>query len=218
MNPTSKTVKHFNAEQYVVRGQYWLATIFLDNDSGQISVMSSWNHNYSHCWSTPGRGKESLKEFLITAGPDYIMNKFSYGSERWFDHKQSLQQLKREVLAWRRNKTLDKNTARRIWDEIKDILEEDGMNSTAWYYQVNKCDELMNGYSGDFSSIPCITDYHPHLRAFMQEVWPVFIEQLKQELTIKKLPDINEQKPLEDMSIWAYPSCACCGQPKCSCG
>jgi hypothetical protein len=182
----SYTISKGVAEKYTISRQGRDATIYTSESTGEVAVSAGQGQNYAYAWPAPGRGKGTLKEFLISAGIDYITDKFSYGSDKWFNHEESLAQVKRDVIQWRKDLALEKSTARRIWSDIEDRLTDDSMNVTDWFYQIQRCEELMNSYGNDPSSVPCVLETRPDLARFMKNVWPAFIEQLKAEILFEE--------------------------------
>ena len=181
----SYVIKKGAAEKYMVRRDGWVATIYLDEDTGEVSVAQGYQDNYAYCWSAPGRGKETLKEFLVTANASYVMDKFSYGMDKWLDYDKSLDQLNAELKQKLEDGVITKSQMEAIEIEIEENLGDDFDNTNHWYDCLYRCEELMEAYGHDPHSLPCVTDVKPQLRGFMERVWPVFIEQLKRELDRK---------------------------------
>ena len=182
------TVKRTPAEKYTIlneRGS-WLASIFLDDLLGQISIQSDYG-SYSYWWSKNGRGTETLKEFLSRTNDGYVMDKFGYGgkNDHFFSQK-TVDRIKEEILRNRRNKQINKAQARKCYEEIEE-LDSDCNTSQELYSQLDRwADTTMELiYNNSPYDIPWVNDTHPHLQAFMKEVWPLFIGQIKTEFKEK---------------------------------
>ena len=52
----SYVIKKGAAEKYMVRRDGWVATIYLDEDTGEVSVAQGYQENSADCWCAPGRG------------------------------------------------------------------------------------------------------------------------------------------------------------------
>lgn len=71
-------VKRTDAKKYTMRkdGQ-WLASVFIDDDVGEISIHSDWG-DFWFGWYPSGRGTKTLREFLIGCDASYLCNKFMH--------------------------------------------------------------------------------------------------------------------------------------------
>jgi len=167
-------------EKYVLWGsREWAATIFLDDRIGEICIMSQWG-TYSYVWNECGRGEgKTLKDFLLGAGKAYVMNKFGYGgnNDHFFPDK-TLEAILGELT----DSTLDAGIRAECARELEDC-EDEYQTSTEMYNAL--CEfaptTLTALYEDDPYDIPWRTGTHPRLVAFMETVWPVFVEQLKGE-------------------------------------
>lgn len=190
----SYTIKKLTGiEQYVVRRSGWCASIFLNNDTGEVVVTQGYSNNYDYCWSSPGRGDRSLKEFLISASVPYVMEKFSYGRDKWLDSDKTVEKIKAEIAEKHKSGEIPDGKFSRIMGEIEDMLGDDFKTTSEMYDHICQCDELNNEYDCDPTLIPWVTDYHPQLRGFMEKIWPEFIETLKQELDDAVPADLIKQ-------------------------
>jgi hypothetical protein len=81
-----------------------------------VACMRDSALNGSHWWQH--RGNESLKQFLIGLGKDYVMkNLFDPRSLVEFDLNESIAGIKAHIIELRRDGTMGENRARRIFDE-----------------------------------------------------------------------------------------------------
>jgi hypothetical protein len=182
------TVKRTTCEKYIIyieKGPS-LATVFLDDQVGEISIQSNYG-DYAYWWSKPGRGTETLKEFLSRTDSDYVMKKFGYGGKN--DHffpDETTNRIKEEILKNRKDRRIDKEQARECFDEIED-MDDTCDTSSEYYGQLDRWAPTVMELIYDNSSydIPWVNGTHPQLQAFMKEVWPLFIGQIKMELKEK---------------------------------
>jgi hypothetical protein len=170
------TINKTTVECYKIRhstNSYWAdITVDANESTGRIQIASDFG-SWERYWGACGK---SFKEFLIHLNIDYAADKF--GQDKWFDEAATIKQFKREVIEYRRNDSITSEIARKIWNEIKE-LEEIGPYENEFSISISQCDELMR-----------FNDYCPHLirvisplfRRFWNEIWPVFIEELKKEI------------------------------------
>lgn len=170
-------VKIIPAEKWVIRdeGGHWFASIFFDNDVGDISIQSEWG-NYAYAWGKSGRGTDKLTEFLVTCDDSYITNKFSYGLPKWLDVDKTIQKIKKELLEANLPEDIRENCEYEIEEHLAGIEDVKDFYWSLSCHCVTLVDEV---YSGDLQSIDFHTDYQPRLREFMKQVWPRFIQAIK---------------------------------------
>lgn len=156
------------------------AFFVLDDETGWFGIESDWG-NYGHTWPSPGRGKESLKHFVATAGCEYIATKFSYDRERefskTFDEEGTRSQIKKDIVERRRDRRMEAEEAREVWD----ALERWGMeNENAFHYDMP--DEIQTFYCGDLCEL---AHYKPSARFdfLVGTLLPFFQDVLKKELS-----------------------------------
>jgi hypothetical protein len=77
------------------------------------STFGSWANSWTHCGCR-------FKKFLTFADFDYLFTKFMGGNLHTFDGEKSLKSLRKRVIEFRRNGSLDKDDARELWGEISD--------------------------------------------------------------------------------------------------
>lgn len=104
-------------------GWDWILATF-DEKSGMVAIHSSFV-TCAYSWPMPGRGKETLKEFFLDAGADYLCDKFSYDHERTF-HSQfsfskSVKRIKKLIRDDRRTNQITKEDAREWYEHLDDM-------------------------------------------------------------------------------------------------
>lgn len=183
------SVKRAVAEKYTIRNERgsWLATIFLDDQVGEICVQSEYG-SYSYGWYKSSRGTETLKEFLVTTDKDYIQNKFGYdGKGCHFYSDKTVDRIKEEIFRYRRNGEINKEEARDCYQEVNDMDSDCQTSSELYSVLVEWAPNTMSLiYSNNPFDVPWVTGTHPQLIAFIDRVWPLFITQIKEELRENK--------------------------------
>ena len=178
----SHVIAKSKVERYLVRDPgHWWASIMLDDSSGQVTVHSDFGM-YGHFWPAPGRGKVTLKGFLVAHDPSYFEDKFSYGRPQYFNEDKTIAALQKDIkeaTAVLSDGILD-DIAREFEDNIEGM---DFRSADQWHAAVYQCGSIVDHvYAGDISAIPCVMEVQPQLRAFMEKVWPKFVEVLEGEL------------------------------------
>jgi hypothetical protein len=174
MEKSEFTIDKTTVECYKIRhrsGMYW-ADINVDSmgTKGRISIASDFG-KYSYFWGACGC---SFKEFLMDLPMEYAADKFD--ADRWFDLEATISSYKRNVLESRRSEDIDAELARSIYDEIKDLQQCSNENEFTGMMWNQHC--LMQYYDNCPELYRTMT---PLFRRFWENVWPVFIDQLKSE-------------------------------------
>lgn len=198
-------IKKNQVEKYTIRQPgNWYALITVDDQFGDISVQSDWG-NWSYIWSTPGRGKESLKQFLLSCDDGYITNKFSYGQgggRSYFYAHESKEKMLRQILEWRRKgrndsyDPVDKDMAREAWETVKSAAADCGDSSQMFVMRISDCPGIKALWGEEvWYDPPIVTGYEPGLVRFMEKCWPLFRAELKREIYGQACNDTAAQSP-----------------------
>ena len=111
-------------------------TAIFDEVSGLVSIDSSFV-TCGYSWPMPGRGKESLIDFFMSADKYYLSNKFSYGHEKEFRERfsasETIKNIKKHIIKARRQNEIDKATAREYLEEVEDI--DSDINESSLFVQ-----------------------------------------------------------------------------------
>lgn len=176
MEKQNFTITKTTVECYKIRhesGMYWAdITVDVTGDrSGRISISSDYG-NYGNYWGACSGG---FKQFLIDLNIEYAADKFN--ADRWFDLDRTLKSYKQKLLKNRRNENYTTEYAREIWNEIEYLEDCSSISEfEAIMWQQTK---LMRMYD----HTPDITyGITPQFKKFWQTIWPIFINQLKQEI------------------------------------
>lgn len=163
--------------KYTVR-VFGFHTIFIDDEEGNLMI-SSDRGAFRHWWGRSGRGKEFLREFLVTANDGYISDKLSYGLSRW-DGEEARNQIYRACTdKWGHIESWPKEVA-----EMVEAIDED-WSSDMLYSHLMDCEEFCEVWPpGDF---PVSERYaNKDVDIFMKKVWPSLQSHWKQELETEK--------------------------------
>src|SRR5690606_25769617 len=122
-----------------------------------------------------------------------------------FFAEETVDRIKRAILEARRARRtrwdarrgrpeLDKHAAREAWDELTDALEYGGLDAFTedcnWFVHVltDECPRLFEDvFGGDYHAIPIVAGLQPQLAAFMERVWPHFMDILQAEREAAKV-------------------------------
>lgn len=176
---TTYSITKSTVECYKIRHEksfYW-ADITVDHNGGKgrISIASDFG-SYQHYWGACGN---SFKEFLCKIGIDYAADKF--GADRWFDPELTIKSYKETVLDYRRTESIEAEQARKLFNEIKE-LEEVGSSESEFCHVLQQQESLMKFFDWCPNLSKTIS---PQFRNFWKEIWPVFIQELKNETLVE---------------------------------
>lgn len=167
-------------------GAGWAKFTLQDMGSrGRISIASDYG-DWQNGWGSCGL---SFKKFLGDLDIGYAAGKF--GADRWFDSEGTLKQMKVDIIErrkWQGRDEDDKKLAREAWDEFKYL---DGVSFETEFCVVleRDCPNLMKFFE---YSPNLYHDIHPLFRRFWKEAWPLFLEELKKEVS-KDVPVHSEK-------------------------
>jgi hypothetical protein len=124
-------------------------------------------------------GYASLKEFLARNGNDrhYFLKKLAGQRYIEYKHKETVQRWKRALLKSRRANQCSRDDARYVWNLIDKLKDN----------EVLAVREMLNDETAVFVlewGIACrtVTDYNASAICFIDKLWPLFIETLREEI------------------------------------
>lgn len=173
-------VTKYQAQCYHVSNGYDGASIFLrywprddGGSSGYISVVGSFG-SFGHYFGNTGG---DFRAFLCGCDRYYLTGKFFGLQARVFDCDKTVEALKRRLIAWRRDNTINREDAREMFDAVN---EAGGNNSEeAFWMQL----------SGDMPRFYDLEIYmlgervmNPQAVGFFDDIWPGFVAELQSEL------------------------------------
>lgn len=142
-------------------------------DDGCISILSDYG-NYGYWFG--GLPECGMRAFLVQAGDDYLINKFSAG-EREVDHeateKAICQQIHELMMAG-------------DFGITEKLHEEEIMTSVDWSSELEQWDWARASKIDDAWRL-IQTRYPMQVTMFLKELWPLFVEQLRLELAEEAL-------------------------------
>jgi hypothetical protein len=165
MNPSPKT--RFYQVRVPKRSEW--ARIWITDD-GCISILSDYG-DFGYWFGSPGC---EFRRFLTRCGPDYLMSKFKNGEEE-FDENATRRNAQEMVLRARREREIDKETARDEWDAVCNVDWSDEYSRSRWYFEETK---LVDCATSDVLEF-CVP---MQVQMFVKEIWPLFVAQLQAEL------------------------------------
>lgn len=172
------TIKKTQVECYKIRQETTIASwadITIDSPgigSGRIMIASDYG-DWQNYWGAVGG---SFKEFLTRIDKHYVAGKF--GANRWFDQKATVKFMKKQIIDYRRDNDIDCEKARDMWNDLKELEEYDDPQ----VFSIRAFDSEHLSYLFDCGP-ELFYDCTPGFNAFWEIVWPVFIDQLKQEIS-----------------------------------
>lgn len=156
-----------------VPGRWGWARIWITNDYS-ISVLSDFG-NFGYWWAPEA---QEFRRFLIRISSDsyegYLYNKFTSGRRTVCDADASLKRIKQHILDYRRDRHYTREFARAEWDLIHQCQDLNEHERVDWYdsTQLSDAHELL-AYEPDNAH---------QIRAFLKDIWPLFIASLEEEL------------------------------------
>lgn len=138
-------------------------------DDGSFSCLSDWG-NFGYWWGSPGC---EFRRFLTGCDADYLGNKFGGGRSE-FDGEATRKAIKRVILKKRRDRWT-REEARAEWRHLQDSDLDDPVGLNDWVHGTTL--EPDDYFETPRYVIP------QRVQAFLKHVWPLFVEQLRAELT-----------------------------------
>lgn len=172
------TIKKSTVECYKIRHpkkDYW-ADITIDTDGGRegrIQIASDFGA-WQYFWGAAG---PSFKQFLTGLNIDYVASKF--GADGWFDLEKTLKDFKERIKEFGGDKEWTKEALKEI-----DFLDRNSScKEECIHLLMTDCPKIMEMYDGmpELSS----NNNNPLFIRFWNELWPVFIQELRTELLVE---------------------------------
>jgi hypothetical protein len=132
--------------QFSRSGPGW-ARIFI-TDKGQFIAASDYG-GFEHWWGAVGGDKNQpylLRTLAFIAGvekdPGYFIRKLCYGKKDVYDGVSTLKSIKQYIIESRQDESLDRETARELWDEFEYYdIEGNEYDFNRWMDAVQHLDE-----------------------------------------------------------------------------
>lgn len=177
------TCKKVMIEKYEIRINSDYAIFTLDKLEGygwRFNCQSSWG-NYSHIWSSPG---SSFKQFLIRLKDErsYLFDKLCKAESFYPD--MYIKDCKKLILDERQNRWdgLTKQQARSLWRFFDEEINCDSFDLIIEQLYGNET--LRNSYGDEIFNTGFMPDktYSFDHKHFIEKVYPIFVDILKNEL------------------------------------
>ncbi len=169
------TIEKSTIECYKIRSSnssYW-ADIAIDHNggSGRISISSDYG-DWTNFWGAAGR---DFKDFLTGLDMHYCAGKF--GVDREFDPDATIEMYKKQIIELRKMDDMSAEVARSLYDNFKGL--EDCSDEHIFIDRIfgfEHADGFL--YDGCPETIKIVK---PMFKRFWDEMWPIFIAELKKE-------------------------------------
>ena len=196
MDITRRQVDHYSLSIKGVDHPRFAGTLVADvtiNARSDLTINIDNGEVFNYRWNAMGHPNESFKEFLVKSGGsvDYFMSKVA--SRSVFDGTATLDMMKRHLLEYRRDDSIDAEPARRVWN----ILFGDGGIRWVVGTGARSFDEFFRDIEGnlfgddDQEAMDCLWDHpeqwdcvmhYPHtIEVFFDLMWPELIKHLAEE-------------------------------------
>lgn len=166
-----------------------VADVTIDDARSDLTINIDNGEVFNYRWNARGHPGESFKEFLIKCGDDVPYFKGKVADKTIFDAKSTLAEMKRHLLEYRRDDSIDSDQARRVWNILfvkrrdlsvcrsfeefyrdieQEIIGDDDQNAM---------DKLWD-HPGQYG---CYMKYKNTIDAFFDILWPELMAVLKGE-------------------------------------
>jgi hypothetical protein len=154
----------------------WDWAIFTIDNTGMFNCQSSFG-NYNYHWSHFGN---CFKSFLINLDSGYLFTKLC--NKNYFDFDEYLKSSKKVIFRMRKENEITKQQAKDLYHYFTNELDQSGYEIVSYQIWESKLvNEVCNGYLPDSEFMPR-KNYDMSQRMFVKDIYPMFIEVLKQEL------------------------------------
>jgi hypothetical protein len=162
-----------------VKGEGW-AIVVIDTSSGFFATVSDWG-SYAYLWSDPGC---EFRKFLVDLNADYLHGKLMMGrpDRRVYNGKETLAEITKYLKEAIEDETTTHPRKKRLQRELSDLHD----------FDLDYSDEEFRRWCEKTSieepwTWVCYSP-NPECWGFCTNVWPRFVEMLRNELTLE-----NEQ-------------------------
>lgn len=171
--------KKSTCERYDIRleDKSGWAIITIDENGGLFNAQSDYG-NYSYSW--PNHGRKSFKHFILELVKDksYFLGKVA--NDRYYYEDETENAWKKEVIRARKERELNKEEARELWNKIVDF--DYHTSSESLQYQCYRSSVVCKYYEEPWYSFDPIHGFSPQANAFADIVMPILGEILEKEI------------------------------------
>lgn len=168
-----------NCEKYTLKfNDGWDYAIFTIDDTGMFNCQSTFG-NYGYYWSSFGK---NFKEFLCKLRADYLLTKLC--QRTYFNTQDYIEKCSDIILKMRRDKELNKEQAREAWNFFNQELDSCGDSIDLVCDKISES-KLLDDITGSdvwYSDFSPELDYSHSDKEFVKNIYPMFINILKEEL------------------------------------
>lgn len=151
------------------------ANFYIDEigEGGTLSIVSDYG-NWSYTWPATGG---TLKQFLPSLDIYYTAKKF--GADKYFDIDRTLENAREFILISRRDNSLDKESARELYDEVSALARTHPNSSNEFFYLTREdCPNLFKLFYEN--SLNLYFKIDPAFEEFWRLFWIPLMEYLKE--------------------------------------
>lgn len=174
------------ADRYTVRHAGEYAAIFINEWSepgekgprylGEIAINSSFG-SWAYQWSACGM---PFRAFLAQLDPGYLMDKLAGASAYVFDGEASMQSAFGKVLKARRQREIDHDEARDLWDAMVDVQDDAASGSSLFVYLLSGIEDKHGILDEPWYMVT--QKENPQVTGFLRELWPEFVSAIRAEI------------------------------------
>jgi hypothetical protein len=168
------------------------ADVTIDNARSDLTINIDNGEVFNYRWNAMGHPGQSFKEFLISSGGSVDYFKGKVADKTVFDAKGTLAEMKRHLIEYRREDSIDADQARRVWNIIFGVgvamYNPSNAGSFEEFYR-----EVLGNVLGDYDQeamdklwdhpgqYGCYMKYKNTIDAFFDILWPELMATLKGE-------------------------------------
>lgn len=170
-------VRAFTVNNNGEYGTFFLREFQRQREDGSTAYSAELTANTSfgavgYYWSAMGC---PAKEFFKKTDMHYLGTKLWGASSRLFDCDETLQNIRSDLLAQRRQKLMDKDEAMAIWDDLQSLEHCSSQDEFRHMMgDLSHIDEWLPANEVPFGTRP-----NPQLVGFFKELWPAFVEAIQ---------------------------------------
>ena len=188
------TYNKVTATTYRIRGEHFLwANITVRPFKNkkyfgvEINIKSDYG-DYQYTWGSMG---SDYVDFLSNVDYSYFMGKMrsNRGGGYRFSSERSEKLIREKIKRYRREGNITAPKAREFWDALEYV---EFNSKEGFFYTLMETRELFEElYGSDPIAIDTADEYDPQCRGFWENIWPIFLDILKNEKDSGKIAASN---------------------------
>lgn len=192
-----KTItKEISHESYEIREKgRWLATIIISK-TGMLNVQSDYG---DYCYHWTSLGDMTFKQFLISIDKTYLISKIGRETPKEFDLESSVKNVKKDIIEKLKYEEISSKCARFFWDELIKLTSineyefQVDLDNIMFYDELAPQSLFEKIYGGYIENIYFVKKTSFQLTTFVDEIWPVFVNEIKKEIEIDAIKNSREE-------------------------